>query len=484
MSNVINTNSSSGAVGQIPLTSAPIDSEAGIAIVPETVEYRSEMIAKSAVRINEIPPAVVQFLSCVKSNFNGNEDELSGLLTELIHSARMNDSSKSLDRNRVSDSAAGIAISLRWIVQSQSQIGEPTCMKLVLKSLMPMYLAAGQGRAGTSLADTLGLFRWTCTLIELDRLTNNHDLAEWIRTNSSAIDPIELVRSAFRVNVPKMSQVFWSQVSAKSATIRGNSSPSMSLNASNEKQGEAWWSLANQFYEHRTQITVPANLGIGLIDWNKLLDHWQRLSCVLDGTPQPANPAIDLQHNAKSKDNVAEPQTETKKTNLDDRRFIEIRSAKDPQLSASLDALLRDARNEQGLLSLIVVKKLGGNSGQAESMGLQNWQSDFIHWIDSNAEAANVRGFISDDGELTLVYQDVERSELASWIRDSFTKMGTTRADSSLATTTTPALVAGIASVNAPSRSFTIEQLIQSAWRCLEGASTQGAGAVKTIEVY
>ena len=45
-------------------------------------------------------------------------------------------------------------------------------------------------------------------------------------------------------------------------------------------------------------------------------------------------------------------------------------------------------------------------------------------------------------------------------------------------------LVAGVAMVNGPSRAFAIEQLIEGAWRCLDGASIQGTHAVKTIEVY
>jgi hypothetical protein len=38
--------------------------------------------------------------------------------------------------------------------------------------------------------------------------------------------------------------------------------------------------------------------------------------------------------------------------------------------------------------------------------------------------------------------------------------------------------------VNAPSRSFQLDQLIEAAWRCRDGAAIQGANAVKTIEVY
>ncbi len=104
--------------------------------------------------------------------------------------------------------------------------------------------------------------------------------------------------------------------------------------------------------------------------------------------------------------------------------------------------------------------------------------------MDAHGEANNVRGFISDDSELTWVFHDVERAELSQWIRDSFAKFNNADAESTLVTHTAQPLVAGVALVNAPLKSFKIAQLIEAAWRCLDEATNQGAGAVKTIEVY
>ena len=257
------------------------------------------------------------------------------------------------------------------------------------------------------------------------------------------------------------------------------------------------WSLAGQLCCNRAQITIPAELSVGVVAWDKLLDHWHRVSAALSGavacTPKKIEnnnstelPTSNLNVSAIAA-NTIETQVnsaaiaETKKPQIvNDKRFVEIRSARDPHLSSNLDQMLQQCRNDQGVLSLIVVKKLGTNSSAAD----QNWQSTFIEYMDSHGEATNVRGFISDDGELTLVFHDVDRAELAQWIRESFGKFNHSNADSSLATTVAQPLVAGVAMVNAPSRSFKIDQLIQAAWRCLDGASTQGAGAVKTIEVY
>jgi hypothetical protein len=444
------------------------------------MEYRSEMIARTAVRDHGLPQPVVQFLLSLRAPVPSKNDALVGHLVELIKSSKTHETSRSLYRD--ADCAAGIAQILRWISESQSEIGESICMRLILKSLMPMYLAAGHGKSGSSLIESISLLRMYCTLIELDRLTNNHDLAEWIRLSQTEHDPYDMIRKSFRVHLGTMTEVFWSELSNQQSATRPTKAV-IGVPLPSEKHLDAWWSLACQFCDQRSQITVPANLGIGLVDWKKLREHWDKIAAIIQSC-ESANATENSDLVSKAEGSNPACAFEPKTAKLNDRRFIEIRSVKDPQLSGNLDALLRDARNEQGLLSLIVVKKLGMPSDASQAALLQNWQSDFIALIDSNAEASNVRGFVSDEGELTLVYHDIERSALARWIREAFAKLGTLKAANSLSANAPVPLVAGIASVNAPSRSFTIDQLIQSAWRCLDGASTQGAGAVKTIEVY
>jgi hypothetical protein len=147
--------------------------------------------------------------------------------------------------------------------------------------------------------------------------------------------------------------------------------------------------------------------------------------------------------------------------------------------------MLGKCRSDQSSLSILVVKKLDRKGGKDESTGLApNWQSKFIQLMDSVSASGNVRGFITDEGDLTLVYEDAERSEIAHWIREAFEHFSGGTENDSLATKQAVPLVSGVASVVAPSRTFKIEQLISAAWRCLDGATNQGAGAVKTIEVY
>jgi len=229
-----------------------------------------------------------------------------------------------------------------------------------------------------------------------------------------------------------------------------------------------------------------------VIAWEKLLDHWQRLSRTIIGQTDDSNiaeksvasgPADSSQIDTTRKQVSGETKKPEENRIANDHRFVEIRSGRDPQLSSNLDQILQHCKNEQGTMALIVTKRLA-NDGENHGQGFENWQSRFIELMDAHGEATNVRGFISGDGELSLVFQGVDRAELGQWIRDSFAKINLANEDSSVATAVALPLVAGVAMVNAPSRSFKIDQLIQSAWRCLDGASKQGAGAVKTIEVY
>jgi len=118
----------------------------------------------------------------------------------------------------------------------------------------------------------------------------------------------------------------------------------------------------------------------------------------------------------------------------------------------------------------------------ADGVDLGRWQSRFIDAMMAESETADIRGFTTDNEELALVFVDADRAELSTWIRESFSKISA--AGNGISMTEVEPLVAGVAMVNGPSRAFAIEQLIEGAWRCLDGASIQGTHAVKTIEVY
>lgn len=473
------------------------------AIKPATdsMEFRSETIAKLASRMSEIPTDTIrQMLSPHKSRLHESAtDPLVPLMTELLKATYANESETS-NANEERDHAisSGLAVCLRWLNEHEPVVGERLNARLILKTMMPLYLSAGQGRMGNGIAETFSLIRTTCMILELNRLTTDFELAEWLKEDCrSSIDPIESISNSFRIDLSRMSKTFWTHVRSRPAGPNGDAPKLTDPTTLTAAKHRAWWSLAGQLTSQRAQITVPAELAIGVIAWKKLSDHWVIVSKTLVGEATPTavfTGATETANSLNSASVVASVSSADKTSSQtllskesqechieNDSRFVEIRSARDPQLSSSLDHLLQECRNDSGTLSLIVVKKLASGS---DSAILQNWQATFIKYMDTHGEASNVRGFVSDDGELSLVFQDVEKAELSHWIRESFAKFNNSNADSTLATSVAQPLVAGVAMVNAPSRSFKIDQLIQAAWRCLDGASNQGAGAVKTIEVY
>jgi hypothetical protein len=146
---------------------------------------------------------------------------------------------------------------------------------------------------------------------------------------------------------------------------------------------------------------------------------------------------------------------------------------------------LQQCRSDQGVLAIVVVRHTESNADKSDSeILIRPWQLQFLEAMDSNIESASVRGFVTDAGELALVFENSERTELAQAARDSFAQLNQVLSTQSLSTNRPTPLIAGVSAVNAPSRSFRVEQLIESAWRCLDGAAAQGAGAVKSIEVF
>jgi hypothetical protein len=462
-------------------TQSPISAEAIGTSRSDTIDFRSRMIGRVAARTEEIPRNVVCHLLAphMPNALDSSTKTVAALIGELILASKKNEVLAHANSTE-SDQSIGysIAASLQWLFEMEPDFGEAVRARMVLKSLMPLYLAAGQGRAGTSIRDTLTLIRSACMLPQLNRLTTDGELSTWIQEADRAdTDPIEAISKAFRVDLALMANSFWKEARSMKSERSDFSGRGIDVSIVSNEKHRAWWSLAGQLYAQRAQINIPADLAVGVIAWDRLLDHWQRLTkSIASRTESNRNEEIAA-YSVAAKSNEAQGSSIA-----NDHRFVEIRSARDPQLSSNLEQMLQHCRSEQGTMALVVAKRIAQDSASAQHF--QNWQSLFIEYMDVHGESTNVRGFISGDGELSLVFQDVDRAELGQWIRDSFAKINNAKEDSSLATTVTLPLVAGVAMVSAPSRTFKIDQLIQSAWRCLDGASKQGAGAVKTIEVY
>ena len=480
-------------IGGQAINAPALASLPGAADRPESCELRSDALGYAAARTTKLPKECINFLVEIPGSLSAATSPTSdaknstcvieAMMNELLSSSMVNDLNQTHNSIPYQQASAGLSLLVKNLHAIHESFGVLHSRRILLRPLIPIYLSAGQGKLGTGLSDTLSLFRSTIAVAELNRLLESSDLTEWFSTKSSHDDPFPHLENTFNISTNRLAKRFWHstfQSRNEGVAISKRAIEALALDTSKDKRAAGWWSLACQISDQNQKIRVPAEVAVGLVDWNRLLDHWHRLELALAGG-LPSSDRDGLP--PKDSQPTVETSVKPKVMKLDDRRFVEIRSVNDPELSSNLEKMLTQARSNQSELSFLVVKCLESQKPTSPS-AIQGWQSKFIHCIDEFGLAANARGFVSDEGDLSLVYEDVERSEVARWIRESFSKLQETDPAAKLAVASGVPLVAGVASVIAPSRSFKIDQLIQSAVRCLDGATKQGAGAIKTIEVY
>jgi hypothetical protein len=92
-------------------------------------------------------------------------------------------------------------------------------------------------------------------------------------------------------------------------------------------------------------------------------------------------------------------------------------------------------------------------------------------------------------GELIIVQLGGDRVKMMPWLRTvlencEHPNSGQESIKDNAADQKNSGLVAGLASVERPNKSFRSEALVQAAKRCLEAARRQGANSIKSIDVY
>jgi hypothetical protein len=292
-----------------------------------------------------------------------------------------------------------------------------------------------------------------------------------------------------RISIPRITGQYWSGGHSKSQS----SETDIGL-----------WELTCQLLRGDSQIHIPKSMTLGVVSWEKILQHRNSLKQALVsssassqrdfhkivGPVRGACADVNLPERIgaiKSHERRNGTESEEKKNNplvptvpvSTDRRIVEIRSSTDSQLKKVLDQLLQRSREEQSMLTIAVVSRLS-----VENEHAANWFSPMIDQIVLQSEAEDLKGFVTDAGELAFIFYDVDRSDISHWLRESFSQLRSGNLANAIHSEASEQLVAGVAMVNAPARSFQLEQLIDAAWRCRDGAAIQGANAVKTIEVY
>lgn len=174
-------------------------------------------------------------------------------------------------------------------------------------------------------------------------------------------------------------------------------------------------------------------------------------------------------------------------------------SLEDNSLHETLEGELTRARNEGRALSLIVIDSLMPNSPAASRAKKKNafsghsfeiWMSSICQELtDAGYEKGSGRIFSMGTGELIIVQQGGDRVKMMPWLRTvlencEHPNSGQESIKDNAADQKNSGLVAGLASVERPNKSFRSEALVQAAKRCLEAARRQGANSIKSIDVY
>ncbi|MEQ1831323.1 MAG: hypothetical protein ABL921_35580, partial [Pirellula sp.] len=95
--------------------------------------------------MTDIPKEVIRQLLSPKTLDLADRpsDPLLPLMTELVQASCKNElSTTNTTAERDEVNSASLAVSVRWLYQMEPNFGEPLTSKILLKALMPLYLAA------------------------------------------------------------------------------------------------------------------------------------------------------------------------------------------------------------------------------------------------------------------------------------------------------------------------------------------------------
>jgi hypothetical protein len=425
--------------------------------------------------------------------------------------------------------ALGIEMIVRYLIDHRRWTNEHAT-RMVLQSLMPIYLASAQNKIGSSVSESMTYLRETIAVTVLDKVLEC-DLSQWLihevdPTGARAWDPSYLpVRQAFSIDIIELASSVWtSQSSGDSAA---NGSPiSLQSGALNATRRQSHWQITMQWLSGTPQMTIPAELNIDRIAWQSLREHFSNFMQTILVNGQPVSgrtEAVQIESTQERMIGVLETvdqalqdeligeshteagstkrrgaaviqEDEAQATNQDvadpeyveDHRVVEIRSSSDPNLVKALEHQLDECRSNQGSLALLVVRQIHRDAAKHRPKGcLELWQQSLVNHIRDNTEAGDIRGFMSPEDDLAMLVEDMDRPEVTAVVREALQKASIAhQVFNELAAESTIPLIAGIAFVASPARSFHLKQLIDAAWKCLDAAGNQGAGSVKSIECY
>lgn len=415
-----------------------------------TVEERSRWLGRSIARkISESTP--LEWLLEVGSRQTSQTRELS---PELLQGLGRVGATKNLDE-------AAIGQILHWAAEQTSEWEVAIRETCLLKPLMPLYLASAMApeeqleaqRIATSHSKQLLLE--LIGVLELHQALSHVGFLEWMKHRVQANEDLgRWIHRGLRVDLHPLTSAMlerWARNQSKAVSQPLSAQPIL------DRDHHRWWSLAWQWSQAKTAVLVPAGLPVIVEPWDELISHWKKLYGNLIQREQTTTP-----------------------------KLIEIRCSNDGQLGNSLDRWLEDVRAEQGILTLVSVRFVGDVASHPKPQdAIPWWQTAWLQCMGAALDSTHPRGFVTESGDIGILYRDLDRTELSQRVREAFDKMHKVLVATKCLAENRPApLNAGIATVHAPAKSFSMQHLMDATWRCLGNAASQGHAAVKSIEVY
>lgn len=389
---------------------------------------------------------------------------------------------------------SGLALCLATVQRTGNRVdrsaGGFLSETLLLDAILPIYLASSTETMRLGLESVSSKLRRAYCILGWVSLLEPEPAARWADLQIEQRQFLDTaIEQNFQISIPRIACRYWSL-------------PYQPPGCTDLNLGV--WDIACQMVLGENQLVVPKGLSLGLVSWEKILQHWNELKSSLArdnnsldrgqnvatssvngnmisdgtmGTPDSGHYEEDESDTANAASTVIAPEASI--TPTQDRRLVEIRSSSDPNLKKVLEQFLQRSREEQSTLAIAVVSRI-----RPEQQSSRNWFSPMIDRLVNESDVEDLKGFVTDAGELALIFYDVDRYEIANWLREAFARLRNDTTKNRMVAQESEELVAGVAMVNSPSRSFQLEQLIDAAWRCRDGAAIQGANAVKTIEVY
>jgi hypothetical protein len=421
--------------------------------------------------------------------------------------------------------------------------------QILLMPILPLYLRSSSQSLATTLSHAVQIMWEHRIVLTLNHLLYGDLVLAIEDAKLQHDPPIASAETVLNIELANVVSALRRNMPFKQNTVEADSRLIVDPNLAplTAKQRDGYWTIASQWIQQREAISIPADLAVGAVSWPRLRNHWNELSAYLldgDRSAQGNGESLAKQIKAEQIDksqinsnasvafveaqstvathtvvtnletaNVASasvaPKEDTSGVVLDSETvksttkianepvvnshpdIIEIRSSNDPELARNLDVHLQRCRDRSGSLALVVVRCkteekaiTAGQSGQPKG-SLTSWQLDMISALQSSLEHRKMYGFHTTDGEIALIMEDVDRSEVTSLVRKVIEREAVVddHATRLLDQAGLP-LYSGIACVHAPSKSFRLAQLTESAWRCLDASTRQPPGSVKSIEVY